>query len=112
MQRNSGRGRPMKSRMLGVVAAEALLAPVAKAQTFPWSNPGLDPDRRAELLLGQMTLDEKIALVHGNFPRVMKPGPPPGVVLSAGYIAGIPRLGVPALRESDASLGVATAGRK
>src|SRR5665213_961799 len=42
----------------------------------------------------------------------MKPGPPPGVVSSAGYIAGVPRLGVPALRESDASLGVATAGRK
>jgi len=88
------------------------LAGTAHAQPFPWSDPSLSPDRRADLVLGQMTLDEKIALVHGNFPRVMKPGPPPGVPSSAGFIAGIPRLGLPDLRESDASLGVATAGRK
>lgn len=90
----------------------ALTAAPASAQTFPWSDPGLGPDRRAELVLGQMTLDEKIALIHGDFPRVMKGGPPPGVASSAGYVAGVPRLGLPDLRESDASLGVATAGRK
>ena len=107
----------MKSRVLGGFAAvalgAALLTPPAHGQTpsFPWSDPSLSPDRRAELVLGQMTQDEKLALVHGNFPRVMKPGPPAGVQSSAGYIAGIPRLGLPALRESDASLGVATAGR-
>ena len=88
-----------------------LAAPAAHAQSFPWSDPGLDPDRRADLVLGQMTLDEKITLIHGFFPRMSKPGPPPGVVSSAGYIAGIPPLGLPALPESDASLGVATAGR-
>ena len=105
----------MKSRLLcgaGVLALWALAAPLASAQTFPWSDAALSPDKRADLVLGQMTLDEKIALIHGNFPRVMKPGPPPGVTSSAGFIAGIPRLGLPDLRESDASLGVATAGRK
>ena len=111
----------MKSRILGGALASALgaaalgasLAAPAQAQpqSFPWSDAGLSPDRRAELVLGQMTQDEKFALIHGNFPRVMTPGPPPGVVLSAGYIAGIPRLGLPDLRESDASLGVAAAGR-
>jgi beta-glucosidase len=35
------------------------------------------------------------------------PVPPPGVPLTAGYVAGIPRLGVPDLVETDASLGVA-----
>ena len=107
----------MKSRLLGGVAAVAmgliLSAPAhAQPQSFPWSDTKLSPERRAELVLGQMTQDEKLALVHGNFPRVMKPGPPAGVQSSAGYIAGIPRLGLPALRESDASLGVSTAGRK
>ena len=112
----------MKSRMLcgaaaqilgGLAIGAVLTAPAgALAQSFPWSDPGLTPDRRAELVLGQMTLDEKIGLLHGDFPRVMKPGPPPGVPSSAGFIAGIPRLGLPDLRESDASLGVATAGRK
>jgi beta-glucosidase len=37
---------------------------------------------------------------------------PAGVVQSAGYVPGLPRLGVPAVTESDASLGVANAGRK
>jgi beta-glucosidase len=105
----------MDSRLLGGVAAVALCASLsapAHAQSFPWSDTRLSPERRAELVLGQMTQDEKLALVHGHFPRVMKPGPPPGVVSSAGFIAGIPRLGLPDLRESDASLGVSTAGRK
>jgi beta-glucosidase len=57
-----------------------------------------------------MTQDEKIRLVHGDFPLVMKMLPP-GVQRSAGYVPGVPRLGIPALRESDASLGVANAGR-
>ena len=112
----------MKSRLLdgpsacvlGAVAMGVLVSAPAHAQpqSFPWSDTKLSPERRAELVLGQMTQDEKLALVHGNFPRVMKPGPPAGVQSSAGYIAGIPRLGLPALPESDASLGVATAGRK
>ena len=83
----------------------------AAAQNFPWSDAGLSPDRRAELALGQLPLDEKIGLVHGVFPRMMK-APPPGVVSSAGFIPGVPRLGLPDLKESDASLGVAASGRK
>ena len=35
---------------------------------------------------------------------------PDGAIGSAGYIPGIPRLGVPALQESDAGLGVANPG--
>ena len=73
----------------------------------PWMNARLDPDRRVKLLLSQMTLDEKIALLHG--PMAMPFGPfkmPPGAIGSAGFIPGNERLGIPALQESDASLGV------
>ncbi len=35
---------------------------------------------------------------------------PPGTPMSAGYVPGIPRLGVPALRMSDAGLGVTNSG--
>ena len=58
-----------------------------------------------------MTQDEKISLVHGQMPVKLDPMPD-GVIPSAGYVAGIPRLGIPALKESDASLGVANARRK
>jgi beta-glucosidase len=93
------------------LAAAALAAPAAgRGEIRPWADRARSPDARASLLLQEMTQDEKISLLHGVFPRVMKPLPA-GVIPSAGYVAGVPRLGIPDLRESDASLGVATAGR-
>ena len=67
-------------------------------------------DRRAEEAVKAMTIDEKISLLHtqvgfpfpiGNTPK------PDGAVGSAGYAPGVPRLGISALQESDASMGVA-----
>jgi beta-glucosidase len=74
----------------------------------PWGNPALSPDERAKLLDQALTPDERIGLLHGIYavPVFGKPLPA-GAIGSAGYIAGIERLGVPALQESDASLGVA-----
>lgn len=65
---------------------------------------------RATALVGQMTRDEKLQLIHGYFPPFADrtPGAPVAdMIPSAGHIPGIPRLGIPDLRESDASLGVA-----
>jgi hypothetical protein len=39
---------------------------VAQSADRPWMNPGLAPEERAELVLKQLTLDEKPALLHGN----------------------------------------------
>jgi beta-glucosidase len=77
----------------------------------PWMNPKLSPDARSELVLKALSLDEQIALLHGQFPTLMGKRPP-GVQPSAGWVPGVPRLGIPDLTESDASLGVANAGRK
>ena len=41
---------------------------------LPWMNPTLDPDRRADMVLGAMTQDEKLALVHGDFGDGAKAG--------------------------------------
>ena len=65
---------------------------------------------RADALLARMTRDEKLQLIHGYFPPMaaQTPGAPVAdMIPSAGHIPGIPRLGIPTLRESDASLGVA-----
>ncbi|MFC6478181.1 glycoside hydrolase family 3 protein [Pseudomonas asuensis] len=65
------------------------------------------PDRRAEAVVSAMTLDEKIALVHTPFGYPIGDSPKPeGAIGSAAYAPGVPRLGIPALQESDASLGV------
>lgn len=64
-------------------------APSATAAQ-PWMNARLSPDQRTALLLKRMTLDEKVALLHG--PMAMPFGPtmpmPKGAIGSAGYIAG------------------------
>ena len=68
-----------------------------------------DPDTRAAVIVRQMTPAERLALLHGimAIPFVGHVTIPPDAVYGAGYVPGIPRLGIPALKESDASLGVA-----
>lgn len=62
---------------------------------------------RADSIVAKMTLDEKIALVHGLFPPMAADKTANELIPSAGHIDGIARLGIPLIRESDASLGVA-----
>ena len=63
------------------------------------------------MALDQMTEQEKLSLVHGVIaaPWGGKPKPD-GSIGSAGYVPGVPRLGIPALQETDAELGVANPG--
>ncbi|WP_344691737.1 beta-glucosidase [Sphingomonas cynarae] len=62
---------------------------------------------RADAIVARMTQDEKLLLVHGLFPPMAAGKSANELIPSAGHIDGIPRLGVPLVRESDASLGVA-----
>lgn len=66
-----------------------------------------DARSRADALVARMTLDEKIALLHGLFPPMAAGKTANELIPSAGHVDGIPRLGIPLVRESDASLGVA-----
>lgn len=85
--------------------------PVNTAPKRPWTNKLLSPDERADLVIQQMTLDEKVQLLHGLGWRVYLDGTTsgPGVrsLGGAGFIPGIERLGIPDLQMSDAALGVA-----
>ncbi len=69
-----------------------------------------DPDVAAtcavDVLLARMTPDERLHYVQGWFPP-LSADRPADMIPSAGYVPGVPRLGIPTLRESDASLGVA-----
>lgn len=69
----------------------------------------LGPDGQAQAILQTLTLEEKVKLVHGIMPLPLFPGMvlPAGAIPSAGYVAGVPAKGVPAMTETDASLGVA-----
>jgi beta-glucosidase len=56
-----------------------------------------------------MTLPEKLAMLHGPYAEDPDHPKPQGAIGSAGYIPGVPRLGIPALQESDAGLGITNA---
>jgi beta-glucosidase len=68
----------------------------------------LDPDTRADLMIHEMTLDEKIQLVHGDGWGVLRAGArvAPGHNGGAGFVPGIPRLHLPDINLADSAYGV------
>src|SRR5260370_33462186 len=81
------------------------------ADGHPWDAPSLSSSVRAEMALREMTREEKLAIVHGGLgARWGKEPKPEGAIGSAGYAPRGPRLGLPALQETDAELGVANTG--
>ncbi len=83
---------------------------VKEDRNHPWMNTSLSPDERANMVLREMTLDEKIDLLHGmgmpGWPReVQNPEPELGNG-GAGFVLGVPRLGIPMIQMSDAAYGV------
>ena len=82
--------------------AQPPLRPEPKPVEGPWMNKSLSPDQRADLVIEQMTLDEKILLVHGvGHGAAVAPGSNGGV----GMVAGGPRLGLPSLQMADSAVG-------
>lgn len=87
-------------------------APVSEK---PWMNSALPPDARADLVLAEMTQSEELLLVKGYYganARIPWTKPAPNEFSSllpgtAGFVPGIDRLGVPALHETDAGVGIA-----
>ncbi len=70
-----------------------------------------DADRRAAATEAAMTNDERVSLLNGIMAMPLGDVKiPEGAPFGAGYIPGIPRLDVPALTETDASLGVSYLG--
>lgn len=77
----------------------------------PWMDTGLGADARARLLVARMTVDEKFQMLHSYFGLGKDGGPlPEGAVGSAGFVPGVPRLGIPSQQSADAGVGVTNPG--
>src|SRR5262245_65050684 len=72
-------------------------------------------DARAREVEQQMTDEERFGLIHSlmvyvlsakDFSQKRDPRVPEGVPQIAGWVKGVPRLGVPDLRLTDAGLGI------
>jgi beta-glucosidase len=75
-------------------------------------NASLSPEERADLVLKEMTLDEKVALLHGVGMPTDEPVTPENAPSNrgVGYAVGVPRLGIPGIDMSDAAYGVRSSG--
>ena len=105
----------MSTRTLSICLSIAALTASAFAQgggrgmqqppapAGPWMDKSLPPDQRADMVIAQMTIDEKIQLVHGGQVARGAPSPSNG---GAGWIPGIPRLGIPDINMADSAVGV------
>lgn len=104
------RCRRLQTRAMASLAALAVIGSGVPAHGQV-AKPA-SPEQRAAETVRQMEPAEKTVLTHGIMAMPVGPGAPPipaDAVPGAGYIPGIPRLGIPALTETDASLGVAHA---
>jgi beta-glucosidase len=106
--------KTLASVLLAASAASLAFAAPAPKAPRPWMNRALSADQRTALILGKMTRDEKLKLVFGYFATDFPPKnykrPEGGREGSAGYVPGIPRLGIPAQWQTDAGVGVASQG--
>jgi len=116
--------KSMNASLLATAVALALCTAVpathAADPTHPWADRAKTSTQRTELLLKAMTQEEKLLLVFGyasgdqlaQVDASVIPGVNTKEVIakvipgSAGYIPGIPRLGLPAQFQADASIGV------
>ena len=112
--------RSLALRTLATLTVAALALATADAQSprgqhpepawahAAYMNKSLSADERADLVLKEMTLDEKIDLLHGQGMPGWGP-PKPNAHLGnggAGFVLGIERLGIPFIQMSDAAYGV------
>jgi beta-glucosidase len=88
----------------------------------PWLDPNLPPEDRARAVVAAMTQDEKLRLVFGfSDQAVTEVAKVPDEIVSpelksyvisravkgsAGFVPGVPRLGIPDQTQTDASIGV------
>ena len=100
----------------GALALAAIIAaPVVVVAQFPgqqpepkhylWSDASLSPDVRADMVIKELTIEEKISLLHGQGGF----GPNAGLSESnggAGWSNAIPRVGIPAIQMADSAYGV------
>jgi beta-glucosidase len=117
------------NKAMALAASAALLVCTAVEAAQPnaapdraWLDSKLSPEARAKAALAAMTLDEKLRLVFGYSDQaftelakvpddIVSPQLKSYVVAhqvkgSAGFVPGVPRLGIPDQTQTDASMGV------
>ncbi len=100
--------------LLSAAVAMCCGSALAASDAKPWMNTQLGAAERADLVIKEMTMDEKLKLVFGYFGMDQEAKkykrPAESYDQSAGFVYGVPRLGIPNLWQTDAGVGVASQG--
>ncbi len=100
--------------LLSAAVAMCCGSALAASDAKPWMNTQLGAAERADLVVKEMTMDEKLKLVFGYFGMDQEAKkykrPAESYDQSAGFVYGVPRLGIPNLWQTDAGVGVASQG--
>jgi beta-glucosidase len=93
-------------------SAQSSVPSQTAVQKQPWMNTSLSPDQRADLVIEKMTPDEKLNFVHGTGWNGLRKNAeiPKGSLGGAGYVEGVPRLGIPGINMADSAVGVRLSG--
>ena len=99
--------------LIAALSISAQTAPVPRPDTRPWMNKSLSPDQRADLVMKEMTLDEKMSFVHGTGWNGLRADAviPKGSLGGAGYVQGVERLGIPGINMADSAVGIRLAAQ-
>jgi beta-glucosidase len=96
-------GTPMKPVSFARTALFAVLSCACLAPAC--ADQGAAPDQRAAALLKRMSLEDMQHMVQ-SYNDMSIAQQPPGGIGAAGYVPALPKLGIPALQENDAGIGV------
>lgn len=103
--------QPSKKTLLATVSFAFLMSGCAHAQSADDKAGSAEALERAVETNAQLTNEERVQLTLGHIAMPFFDAPMPEEArIGAGYIAGVPRLDVPALFETDASHGVTWLG--
>jgi beta-glucosidase len=95
--------------LFGVSFAQAGTSSPQQASSLPWMNTNLTPEQRADLLIGQMTLEQKVEQISNDTRAAENPANrPPGCEFApiGRHIQGIPELAIPTVRMINGGTGI------
>ncbi len=94
---------------VGLIFTQEVVPRAQGAPSLPWMNTSLTPEQRAELLIAEMTLEQKVQQLSNDVRPAQDPANRPkgcGFAGSGRHIQGIPALGIPTVRMTNGGTGI------
>ena len=101
--------KAIRTVLLLALALVGVSAAPNPGRELVWMNSSLTPEQRADALIAQMTLEQKVQQLSNDVRPAQDPANRPrgcGFAGSGRHIQGIPELGIPTVRMTNGSIGI------